>query len=936
MADKGRVARRTFLRALGTGALGMATAACGRKQPVPATPTEPPVTPEPQETSTSVPSPSPTRQPARRRLGAAQSRFPTAGEWPCHRGNGTQDAWSPLKGQMTQPGVVWKHFAGSVETLLAIRPGSGEAAAQVPLPVLKPATAVSDPRWGLVPQMVELAGKQQPLVRNITTTYAHVLADEPGLQKLEFESSFDKPAVGGTWALCVGRCFAWRSGAWAQVWETETLPMLFHPLPLVGDFDADGSPEVAILPWYELLVFDARTGKIKDRCRFTEGRSYGFFGVYDLDGDGKSEFVVEADFAKHVNVMGYREGKLKQLWHREIELGFGDPQKVLRAGPDPVADVDGDGRLEVLVNLYNGNNDKRWHITVHDCTTGEIKADLLDEFLNCPADVDGDGIAELLTTPTNGAGVPLYGPIAVRSLRTGKVETLWQTKDAGWQTWDPPQPMYVNSSATLANRTVLLRNVGAQSTVVLRAPAPDDQNEAILTVAAWGPTGFEPRITVRGRLLEGAGIDEVGNVLVRTVTQPGQKEQVRVLGGTAEPLASQARGVEPGPATVVAPREAPAPVVVVQGSGEELVAFSGPLAGNNTTSGEDVSTDLWRRPGRGQSVQWPQPAGPVLADIEGDGLRQYVYATASPTGSGRLAVADLEGKELWHHDFPAIPGTVPIWNTGGVILWQVGYFTDPKRQDVLVNVRRSIMHSDETYLLSGRDGRELWHRDHQPYDRGVGGQPFAIADYDGDGLEDAASLYPDILYLLKGTTGEDLITVKQGPYWGAPVAGDWESTGKPTVFFATERASLTALYRLNGSLAWLDAQDKSPSSLAAFGDFDGDSQLEAIGVGYPNGIRCYDTATGRVKWRLASPLPGNPVGGASGDLNGDGRDEAIFVTGKTLWCTGAAATGDEGIVLWRVELPPDRLGPPAIADVDGSGKPSILVVGNDGYVYCLR
>jgi len=32
----------------------------------------------------------------------------------------------------------------------------------------------------------------------------------------------------------------------------------------------------------------------------------------------------------------------------------------------------------------------------------------------------------------------------------------------------------------------------------------------------------------------------------------------------------------------------------------------------------------------------------------------------------------------------------------------------------------------------------------------LGGQPFAIADFDGDGLEDAASFYPSLFYICTG------------------------------------------------------------------------------------------------------------------------------------------------------------------------------------------
>jgi hypothetical protein len=51
------------------------------------------------------------------------------------------------------------------------------------------------------------------------------------------------------------------------------------------------------------------------------------------------------------------------------------------------------------------------------------------------------------------------------------------------------------------------------------------------------------------------------------------------------------------------------------------------------------------------------------------------------------------------------------------------------------------MHSEETFLLSGQDGEELWHRTRQltRHSRAVGGTPFAIGDYDGDGLDDIVS-----------------------------------------------------------------------------------------------------------------------------------------------------------------------------------------------------
>ena len=80
----------------------------------------------------------------------------------------------------------------------------------------------------------------------------------------------------------------------------------------------------------------------------------------------------------------------------------------------------------------------------------------------------------------------------------------------------------------------------------------------------------------------------------------------------------------------------------------------------------------------------------------------------------------------------------------------------------------------------------------------------------------------------------------------------------------------------------------------------------------------------------------DPVQGtASADLDGDGRDEALIVIDKTLFCLGAPRTGSAGELRWQVKFPA-QIGPPTVVTLDKEGTVSILVVGSDGYVYCLR
>jgi hypothetical protein len=885
------------------------------------------------------------------------AEFPQPGEWPCFRRDGGLLARSPARGRISEPRIVWKQFIGTLDTELIAEPGKGTA---------KCSLAIDESGVGAA----EFAEARARFFRNdvsaqtsgapadpVTTVFADVLPDEPGLEKIEFESGFAKPTVQGQWQTCVGRCFAQRSGQWVQAWETAPIDLLFQPLPLAGDFDGDGSVEIAILPFHELILLEGRTGRIKSRCRFTETRSYGFFGAYDFDHDGRAEFLVMGDFSKHVDVLGFREGKLSVLWQRAIELDISNPQKVLRVGPQPIADVDGDGHEEILINLFNDTGDARWHLSVCDALTGRVKCELPDEQLAGVADLDGDGASELLTIRSQGAATPDFGVISVWSIRNATVRRRWTRDHAAWQMWDGPLPVNVKSTATLGRRTALQRAVGGRQALVFRERA--GAASVTLREVVWAGEEFSTRLKVTGRDLEATALDSAGRMLMRCRHAPGVPVTVSATGAQLMVAETKRAGLSPAPVAVAWPVGAVRPTIVVPGAGEEIVTFEPPLAGA-------AAANLRRIRGRGQSTQWPEARGAVIADLFGDGRRQLLMATAAPDGTARFVATDLRGGELWHHDFPGIPGGAPIWNMGGIVLWQAGHFTAdrpargflgrsrkppstpaasnvgrpaPRHQDVLVTVRRSMMHSEETYLLAGEDGRALWHRDRQVSHRGVGGAPFALADFNGDGLDDACSLNPSILYILEGATGRDLLArdatwpevPAQPVYWGVPAAGDFLGAGRPAIFFGGR--SMTGLIRADGSLTWWDALDQSAPGWPAFGDFDGDGHMQSMGVGYDDGVRCYDLVSGKVKWRLPVPVAGSLAGCASGDLDGGGRDEAVFVMGQELVCLGSV--NGAGVVKWKLRLPAP-CGPPALAILDPGGSVSVLLAGSDGYVYCVR
>ena len=859
--------------------------------------------------------------------------FPMPGEWPYDRREGNLQARSPLKGSITEPRIAWQEFVGAIETLMVVSPADTNSVIEVPA---KRLSAESDEqrhqRWGIVPSLGKIEGKLQPILRTTDTTYANILPDSAGLEKLYF-GAYD----GGNRR---GRLLTWQDGKWIEIWRTEeSWPIWqWHPSPLVGDFDGDGRLEVAYLPWYELVIRDAQTGEKKDTVDFrTEisGRSYGFMGFYDLNGDGKKEFVIQADFPKHIDVLGYRDDKLSLLWKCEFEKSVVLQQKAHVVNPNCVADVDGDGKAEVLALILNDVGDWRWKINVYDGMTGRVKMELFDEYLCGVVDVNGDGVCELLIQEARNPVPEPFGVIKVLSLKNNRSETLWELSDAAWERWERPLPMnatWTTGNSAADRRDVLFRMIEDCATVVIRKRAKDLRNAISLSVASWKERSFHDYMIVEGLRLEALALDDNRNVLVRILSPPEERTGVSIESGETQSILSYRKGFTNGLPIVAWEKGVSRPTVIVRSSRQELVAFYPPC-------GKEATVKRCYIYGWGQMVA----KGSVIADLHGDGSRQHIYATCAPIGCARLIAACLDGRELWHRDFKKVMGSRSREDTDGIsdlINWQVGYFTNSNRQDVIVTVRRSIHTSEESFMLSGLDGSEIWHRNQQHtvhYHRGIGGNRFTIADYDGDGFDDLLTTYWSHFHILQGDSGDNLIYLNaiENQIDGCPPKEGIDSNAVAVDFDdgQVSLASASGLMRPDGTFLWRDS-NAIQGSYPLCGDFDGDGKLEILKSSTEESIVCCELATGAAKWSLADTILPLDVS-VSVDIDSDGRDEALIVTNQTLICLGTGADGISGIIKWQFKLP-SPVGPPIIADLDGSGTASILLAGDDGYMYCIK
>lgn len=902
---------------------------------------------------------------------AGETQIERPGEWLQFRGDKQLSNYSPLKGSIQNPKVHWRFYAGARETWFGVSlvPGS-------PSPLSLPVQNLNtDNRstlcreWNIEGPWYEREPGGHPIAigPNAQAKTGRFLAGVEGLQQFEFDSAFEK---GGTAAdetfPTYGYLRVWENGGWQTRWQSEAIPLSYIANTIVGDFDRDGATEVAAVPWYDLWVLDAATGKQEAKTRYQppgaeSGRAYGWLGAFDLDSQGNDEFIIIADFENHIDVLGWKDGQLQVIWQRLIEKGIERKKTVLRMGVDPVQDVDGDGLLEIVIGIYNEHGDETWHALVLDGMTGDVRFDFPHRYVSGVVDVDGDRACELLLTSTRGLLIPTIADLSMVSLKSGQPELRWSCSQATFQTYVKQDiPPNINTSAGTGLRTLLTGSIqeGGRPVFITSRAVSSQSNTTELTIWQCAEDGtLQPIARLQGPQLDAMQLrtayDGKSSLLVRALQTDRQEATLVGINTRVELYYSNTTSAPLSTIVVGHLQPHDPPAVIAQCEGETIKAF-------RPSSNTGNIHNLWQVRGRGACtggghMDGAPFGGVVLADGDGDRNWETFIATQGEYGCARITAIGADGRERWHRDFARFPGETPVWNIGGLTIWQAGRFTHPNRDDIIVSLRRSTMHSDETFMLDGRNGNTLWHRTEGGNGRGCGGDWLSIFDCDGDGLDDAFNAYPDAVNAMKGTSGEFLLDTTSHQilgcttYYGTPFVTYHFPDRNPRLVFAGCPYAL-GVFDLNGHLVWrCEPPGGSPGVCEAIGDMDGDGKTELFGPGFRRNddtndqdFHCYDLETGSLEWKLplsgscfganGGSYSGSPTGPASADIDGDGLVECIFTSANTIYAVGYDERAQGGEIRWKLDLP-STLGPVTLADTHEDGQLEILVVCADGFIY---
>jgi hypothetical protein len=725
----------------------------------------------------------------------------------------------------------------------------------------------------------------------------------------------------------VAYSFAAGFGAPRRVWRLPYAYCSGYRAMLVDDFTGDGLPDVSLANFDDIKLLDGATAQVRAASPdLGQWAAIAHCEPADLVAGGGKELVCAFSSAlalpgqgHRIFALGYRSNpaRLDVLW--STDLGDVDTEFVLGAGW--IADLDGDGRLEVSAS--GTRTDGKLVTAILDAATGETLATIPEQA----------HLGSLVVSPT----LRLYLTSADQALvawrfdraATPRLVEAWRLRDRRAVLRRGPRVAGVHDQ----NQRLMAADVdgdGANELFTVDVKQPNRM--PVYTVGAGGASELRDWTGARATTIQGAWIGDDARILISTTDgrlTTLAPDLLTVIGSVraggyydagggkhlaSAPVAGQLTGTA-------------AAEVVVPDSRRVVVAFS-PQGATNAAP----PTLLW---------DLDNASAPALVDgigVAGPGVVVRRTDTMVVPAMQTLAALDLTGHPRWtttvgplafndalpgNFDGDAIPDLVLQWGLGSD------------------NALR-------TTAFAGSDGHPLWTH---VADNGIVRFPSgaAVTDWNGDGTDDVV-FHHYATYVLDGASGEPLVRGALTPNWYfMPTLVDVTGDGAPEIALHGGQQPLRVLDR-ELQERWVSPDDDRPQPYAAAVRCGALPVLASTSRQYPARLKVTELAGAAAGQASIVVLAGGKVYASEeaavaagerlgqltsvhvhADLTGLGHPTAVL--GSTDgWLYGidvCARTRDFAVAF------PAPVGAVAMADLDGDGDDEVAVSVADGFLYGL-
>jgi hypothetical protein len=676
----------------------------------------------------------------------------------------------------------------------------------------------------------------------------------------------------------------------------------FGPLIALGDMDNDGQKEIVLVgkPGYVAAIRTKDGGVLFDIHHEIKGydgtgRPYGLLQVMDMDGDGfRDVAMLSCQVEEYVTVLKNESGKkFRPIWSRFIEHDLPDDFRELRPNVTSFSDINGDGKPELVIGLFNLTGDNRWHTVVLDPMKGldAPLADLPDRYFWGCYDLDGDGRAEIITSTERARKPTLPAPIQVVEGRGFRDVAMLESASFAF--------IY----AGIAEDRGFM---GARQTPLHRT-APD-KTQRLIIVRKDANLGEEQWFLHNGK-----------SEFVPLKFSNASRMIWQSVGGSEPDKEDYALS----PPRNVSPYNVSAPLVGMADGKRELVfaRSDGQIMGGQPD---------WKRPGALQA-SWTVPGRMASLWIGANGERTVCAAQDN-------TITLLNAKSA--------PKTVTI-RTPYPIYWhsytRSGGALIPFGQETMrLFVGLQIGVHTMACALYGEQGERLWLTDQEgPYPRTA-----AVAELTGENnytiLVDNHGKH--LFYDEKGQSrliahgwNNTIPGRADGGKYVVPIVGAFGPKGETRILMSSGLQALELLDAQGTRLAKRDFASAYEFEWcgSAVAQLRGNGKWD-IGMTNQDGIfHCVDVDTCQTRWTLDLGTKANrPINAVSGDLDGDGRDNFLLAlpNGELL---ALEERDGKGVILWKMEFD-SGLREAILADVDGDGLAEVIVDCEDGSIRILK